>query len=421
MDVCWHSRVAGTSCVSVAAHRGRFVVVLLVLLLLLVPPSVVFATNSSDGNSSIVEFNIVKDFGADPTGLVLANPALERAIQAAVRHQQSNTTTALTDSVVVFVPPGVFRIRPFQLFSRMTLRLDSGAVLDATQDNASYILSSRTLGTTNRSWPLTKALATFGGGREDGKPLRYEAVIWAEYVTGLRITGSGTIRGGGPLWWTLFQNKKTPWTRPHLIEIRHSNNIVVDSITMEQSPFWTLNIQNTSNALVEKVRIINPTFVRFNATFGSNAANIDGVDINSCVNFVLRDSYIDTQDDAVAIKSGLDRAGLRANRPSQNILISNLTLKSAVGAGVAIGSELSGGVSNVTVEHCRVSDTKRAFRFKTFPGRGAVVSNIRIRNITIESLRFNSDSIVQFDMFGGNRAKTSRFRLKDRTTFKDIF
>jgi polygalacturonase len=415
--------------VAVAAHDSghRFVVVaaLSVLLTLLFPPRVVLATNSSNGSSSSisVEFNIV-DFGADPTGVVLANPALDRAIQAA---RQQSTMTSSSDSVVpvVIVPPGLFRIRPFQLFSHMTLRLDSGAVLDATQDDVSYILSSRTLGTTTtttntNSWPLTKALATFGGGREDGKPLRYEAVIWAEYVTGLRITGHGTIRGGGPLWWTLFQNQQTPWTRPHLIEIRHSNNIVVDGITMEQSPFWTLNIHNTSHTLVEKVRILNPTFVRFNATFGSKAFNIDGVDINSCVNFVLRDSYIDTEDDAVAIKSGLDRAGLRARRPSQNILIANLTLKSATGAGVAIGSELSGGVSNVTVEDCRISETKRAVRFKTFPGRGAVVSNIRIRNITIESLRFNSDSIIQFDMFGGLRAKTSRFRLKDRTTFKDI-
>jgi polygalacturonase len=289
----------------------------------------------------------VDDFGADPTGVVLANPALERAIQAA-RSQQATTAA----SVVVRVPPGVFRIRPFQLFSHMTLWLDSGAVLDATQDNVSYVLSSRKLGTNNNSsWPLTKALVTFGEGREDGKPLRYEAVIWADYVTGLCITGAGTIRGGGPLWYNLFQKKQVPWTRPHLIEIRNSNNIVVDGITMEQSPFWTLNIQNTSNTLVEKVRIINPEFVRVNATFVAEALNIDGVDINSCVNFVLRDSYIDTQDDAVAVKSGLNRPGLKARRPSQNILISNMTLRSRAGAGVAFGSELSGGVSHVTVEN----------------------------------------------------------------------
>ena len=52
-------------------------------------------------------------------------------------------------------------------------------------------------------------------------------------------------------------------------------------------------------------------------------------------------------------------------------------------AGVSIGSEMSGGVSNVTVENLHVWESKRGLRIKTAAGRGGYVRNIFYRNVTL--------------------------------------
>ncbi|KAL5995144.1 hypothetical protein ACLOJK_025202 [Asimina triloba] len=112
---------------------------------------------------------------------------------------------------------------------------------------------------------------------------------------------------------------------------------------------------------------------------------IDGQD--SCENVVIEDCYISVGDDGIAIKSGWDQYGIAYGRPSSNILLRNLVIQSMVSAGVSIGSEMSGGVSNVTVENLIVWNSKRAVRIKTSPGRGGYVRDIYFRNLTFDNTR----------------------------------
>ncbi|CAM8901938.1 unnamed protein product [Rhodiola kirilowii] len=113
----------------------------------------------------------------------------------------------------------------------------------------------------------------------------------------------------------------------------------------------------------------------------------DVVITDSCEDMVIKDCYISVGDDGVAIKSGWDQFGISYGRPSRNILIQNLVIRSIVSAGVSIGSEMSGGVSNVTVENLRVWNSRRGVRIKTAPGRGGYVRNIVYKNLEFDNVR----------------------------------
>ncbi len=84
-------------------------------------------------------------------------------------------------------------------------------------------------------------------------------------------------------------------------------------------------------------------------------AQTDGFDPDSTSDVLFEDSYVSNGDDAVAIKAGWDCAGYASAdaAPSDNIFIRNVT-QHIGGGGISIGSEMSGGVSNVVVEDVRL-------------------------------------------------------------------
>lgn len=102
---------------------------------------------------------------------------------------------------------------------------------------------------------------------------------------------------------------------------------------------------------------------------------------------LIEDCYISVGDDGIAIKSGWDQYGIAYSRPSTNILIRNLVVQSMVSAGISIGSEMSGGVSNVTIENVLAWNSRRGMRIKTSPGRGGYVRHITYKNITFENIQ----------------------------------
>uniref|UniRef100_A0A453PSN6 Polygalacturonase n=1 Tax=Aegilops tauschii subsp. strangulata TaxID=200361 RepID=A0A453PSN6_AEGTS len=108
---------------------------------------------------------------------------------------------------------------------------------------------------------------------------------------------------------------------------------------------------------------------------------------DSCEDVLIENCYISVGDDAIAIKSGWDQYGIAYGRPSSNILIRNVTVRSLVSAGISIGSEMSGGVANVTVKNVRIWDSRRGVRIKTAIGRGGYIRNISYSNITFDNVR----------------------------------
>ena len=102
---------------------------------------------------------------------------------------------------------------------------------------------------------------------------------------------------------------------------------------------------------------IHPTYcenlVAKNLTIRSSGGNSDGIDVDSCKHVRIENCDIDSGDDAIAIKSGRGMEGYRAARPSEDVLITGCTLGDANFACIGIGSETSGGIRNVRIEHCK--------------------------------------------------------------------
>lgn len=101
----------------------------------------------------------------------------------------------------------------------------------------------------------------------------------------------------------------------------------------------------------------------------------------------IEDCYIESGDDLVAVKSGWDQYGIAMARPSTNIIVRRVSGTTPTCSGVGIGSEMSGGISNVLVEDLHVRNSAAGVRVKTDKGRGGYITNITITNLTMENVK----------------------------------
>ncbi|XVE53952.1 hypothetical protein DITRI_Ditri03aG0043500 [Diplodiscus trichospermus] len=301
-------------------------------------------------------FNLT-DFGGVGDGITVNTAAFERAVLAISKLGKRG-------GAQLNVPPGKWLTAPFNLTSHLTLFLAEDAEILGLEDE--------------KQWPLMPPLASYGYGREHYGP-RYGSLIHGQNLKDVVITGhNGTINGQGQSWWKKYRQKLLNHTRGPLVQIMWSSDILISNITLRDSPFWTFHPYDCKNVTVKNVTILAPVF---------EAPNTDGIDPDSCEDVVIEDCYISVGDDAIAIKSGWDQYGIAYGRPSKNILIRNLIVRSMVSAGVSIGSEMSGGVYNVTVENLLVWSSRRAVRIKTAAGRGGYVRHITYRNLTFDNAR----------------------------------
>ena len=160
--------------------------------------------------------------------------------------------------------------------------------------------------------------------------------------------------------------------RPDFIRPVESKNILIEGIHILSSPMWVLHILYCENVMIRNV--IVESFP---------GANTDGVDIDSSRHVRISDSYFDTGDDAICIKSGKDADGLRVNRVTEDVAITNCTIHHGHGA-VVLGSETSGGIRNVVASNITAQGTDRGIRIKSTRGRGGLMENIRFDNWVIE-------------------------------------
>ena len=111
------------------------------------------------------------------------------------------------------------------------------------------------------------------------------------------------------------------------------------SVSATRPPFWTLTPAYCEDIHIHDLRVTAPM---------DRIGNTDGVNIDSCRRVVVENVWIDNSDDGVCMKSGLDGFGLNLGIPSEDVLVQNITCADAGRGGFAIGSEMSGGVRNVT-------------------------------------------------------------------------
>lgn len=209
-------------------------------------------------------------------------------------------------------------------------------------------------------------------------PLRYSPVLLLYRVANVTIRGNGTLNGSGSAWWRRFHARQNRYGRPRLLQIMSSSDVGVFGVTLQDSPFWTTHIWNSSRVEVAHVRVRSPR----------DSPNTDGVDPDSSSDVHVHDCDIHEGDDCIAVKSGLNAAGVAFGVPCQNVLIERCT---CVGQAYAVGSEMSGGVRNVTFRNCSVDFADGGLHVKTSRQRGGY-----IRDVVYDGIRGLSAVVVNF-------------------------
>ncbi|KAH7387056.1 hypothetical protein KP509_16G002800 [Ceratopteris richardii] len=213
------------------------------------------------------------------------------------------------------------------------------------------------------------------------------SLIYGSNLTDVIITGdNGTIDGQGARWWDLHHSKSLNYTRGPLLEIVESEGIVISNLTFKNSPFWNIHPVYCKDVLIRNVTILAPR----------ESPNTDGIDPDSCTNVCIEDCYISNGDDLISIKSGWDEYGIAYGRPSSNIVIHRIAGDTRSSAGIALGSEMSGGISNVYVNGLVVSHASAGIRLKTSRGRGGYMKDIYISNVNVSNTKWAIEFTSQY-------------------------
>ncbi|WP_442591130.1 glycoside hydrolase family 28 protein [Pedobacter sp. AW31-3R] len=347
-------------------------------------------------------FNVLK-YGAKNDSSKIATLAIGKAIDAAAKNGGGT----------VYFPAGKYLTGPIHLKSNIIILIDAGAELHFSDNFDDYLpmVSSR--------WEGTDVM-------------NFSPLFYGDQLENISIMGRGLIDGHGKKWWAysevhvkkspgskwqdefkrLNQNVLAPdlpgwiergFLRPPFIQFMNCKNVLIEGITIRNSPFWTVNPEFCENVTIKGITINNPP-----------SPNTDGINPESCKYVHISDCHITVGDDCITIKSGKDRAGRKMAVPAQNYTITNCTMLSGHG-GVVIGSEMSGGVKKIAISNCIFDGTDRGIRIKTARGRGGVVEDIRVDNIIMKNIR---DQAIVLDM---QYAKTTPEPVSERTpAFRNI-
>ena len=297
----------------------------------------------------------VKKFGAKGDGVSLDTQYIQACI------------LACPDNGRVYFPKGKYYTGPLFLKSNITIELDKDAELIGDIDRTHYPVLPGVTYTTDET-------DEYNLGSWEGNPLDcFASIITGINVENVNIIGPGIINGNADKadWWVDVRTKRIAW-RPRGLFLNNCKNICVQGVTFTNTPSWNLHPYFSENLRFIDLKLINP----------KNSPNTDGCDPESCKNVDIIGVYFSVGDDCIAIKSGKIYMGRKHKKPSERFNIRNCSMNFGHGA-IVLGSEMSGGIKDITVSQCLFNQTDRGLRIKTRRGRGkdAIIDGIVFENI----------------------------------------
>ena len=335
-------------------------------------------------------------YGAKGDGKTLCTEAFSRAIDELSRQGGGRLS----------VPQGVWFTGPIVLKSHVDLHLEKGAVILFSGDMDLYpVIETNYEGELRKHCqsPVSAVgqtdIAITGQGIIDGngicwRPLKKEKVTEGQWK---KFTSKGGVFPRSTMWYPSEERVKM---RPVLLYLESCRNVLLQGVTFQNSPNWCLHPLLCENLIVDQVMVRNPAY----------AQNGDAIDVESCRNVLVVNSSFDAGDDGICLKSGRDEQGRRRGRPTENVVVDGCTVFNGHG-GFVVGSEMSGGVRNIWVNDCQFLGTDAGLRFKSCRGRGGVVENIYIRNISMADILGDA---VTFDLFYGGKSVIEQLESGER-------
>ncbi|MBB6238229.1 polygalacturonase [Pedobacter sp. AK013] len=305
-------------------------------------------------------YNIL-DFGAKGDGIASNTKAIQAAIDAC------------SAGGTVYIPKGTFISGALYLKSNMTLRIEEGGVLKGSTVVEDYLpmILNRFEG-----WELKTYASLLNAGTLNRNG--------TYNVKDLRITGKGTISGGGKKLGDAMIKASGIRSRGRLICLMNCQNVSLSDLTITEPPCWTIHYIYSNNITCQNLNIITV-----------NIRNGDGIDPDSSTDAYIFNCTFDTGDDCIAIKSGKNPEGFFVAKPTKNVRITDCDFKR--GHGISIGSEMSGGVINVLVQDCKAGKLLHGMQIKGTKDRGGYVKNVTVTDcqllqVTIFSaVNYNND------------------------------
>lgn len=343
------------------------------------------------------DFSITK-YGAKADGKTDSLPAIKKAIMECTQSGGGR----------VVVPAGHYYVKgPIHLENNVNLHVEKGAFIKFSTNSNDYL-------------PLVYT-------RYEGMEfMNYSPLVYAFGKKNIALTGKGELNGqaDNQHWWNWTGSKRFGWKegmpsqhdkenepalsemakrgipvkerifgkghymRPTFVEFYRCENALIKDVTIRNSPFWILHPTLSKNVTIDSVTTI------------SYGPNNDGCDPECSTDVWIKNCYFSNGDDCIAIKSGRNEDGRRVGVPCKNIIVEDCQMKDGH-AGVAIGSETSGGVENVFAQNCVMSSPhlERAIRIKSNACRGGVMKNFHYRNLKVGQVH---DAVIRINMFYGS-------------------
>ena len=315
-------------------------------------------------------FNIL-DYGARDDSTIKNTLAIQAAIDAC------------SEGGTVYIPRGIFVSGAVFLKSNMTLFIEKGGVLKGSVDIADYLpmILNRFEG-----WELKTYASLLNAGTLNRNG--------SYNVKNLRITGGGTISGGGrPLGEAMIRAEGMR-SRGRLILLMNCQDVSISNLTITEPPGWTIHYVYSNNITCHDLKIIT-----------RNIRNGDGIDPDSSTDSYIFNCTFDTGDDCIAIKSGKNPEGFFVAKPTRNVRITNCDF--IRGHGISIGSEMSGGVSDVLVQDCQAGALLHGMQIKGTKDRGGYVKNVTVTDCQL--LKITIFSAVNYNNDGEPAPEIPRF------------
>jgi polygalacturonase len=333
---------------------------------------------------------VITDYGAVGDGEALCSEAFRRAIEACSGagggrvvvpagrfltgpiHLRSNVnlhvaeggTIAFSSDETLYLPPvfsrwegvEVMNYSPFiYAFEQENVAITGPGVLDGQSDRTAW-------------WPWNGS-PTYGGSRSGPNQVEARQRLFRMAEEGVPVARRVVAPGG--------------YLRPQFVQPYRCRNVLIEGVTIRNSPMWELHPVLCQNVTIRGVRI------------ESHGPNNDGCDPESCRDVLIEDCYFDTGDDCIALKSGRNADGRRLATPVENVIIRGCQMKDGHG-GVTIGSEISGGARNIFAEKCTMDspNLERGLRLKTNAMRGGIIEHVYMRDCTVGEV---SNAVLSID------------------------
>lgn len=223
---------------------------------------------------------------------------------------------------------------------------------------------------------------------------RYKPAIHAKGKTDITISGTGILDLSG-----------LPWHARSPLSFSHCRNLLIEGITILDSPEWNIIIDNCKDVEIRGVKII------------SHRENSDGIDLVNSTNVHVHNCFLRCGDDGVAVKT------FAKGSPAEDILVEECVIWNDRVRALGITCECAKPVRRVTFRDCDIiHDLTNSFyqgwTLAVWINDPGPVEEILFENIRCEDTR---TKLIEVGMEADIWSQTGTLGNIRNIIFKDIY